>query len=86
MAVTTCFPARSAASTESLATPLLAADQLDENVDRGILRQRHGVVDKTEARNVGITFLAPVERRHGHDLDRPADALGKSRSMRREQP
>ncbi len=64
----------------------VAADQLDKNIDRGILRERHGVIDKAEARNVGVAFLAAVERRHGHDLDRPADARGNRRSVRREEP
>ena len=56
---------------------LLAADQLDENVDVGIAGELDRVGDEAEAGDVGVAVLAPVARRHGHDLDRPADALGK---------
>jgi hypothetical protein len=57
---------------------LLAADQLDEDVDLGIAGKLHWIGNETEAGNVGAAVLAPVARRHGHDLDGPADAFTKS--------
>ena len=72
----TCLPARSAVSTDSLATPS-SADQLNEDIDPGIAGEFHRVGDEAEAGDVGATVLAPVARRHGHDLDRPAGGFSK---------
>ena len=55
----------------------LAADQLDEDVDPGIAGELYRVGDEAEAGEVGAAVLAPVARRHGHDLDRPADGFGE---------
>ena len=71
------MPARSAASTDVLGDALLAADQLDEDVDPGIAGELYRVGDEAEAGDVGAAVLAPVARGHGHDLDRPADGFGE---------
>ena len=74
------MPARSAASTDCLGDALLAADQLDEDVDPGIAGELYRVGDEAEAGDVGAAVLAPVARRHGHDLDRPAGGFGEGRA------
>ena len=77
LAVTTCLPARSAVSTNSFATPPVAADQLDEGVDLRITGKLDRIGDEAKAGDVGVAVLVPVERRDCDDLDGPADALGE---------
>ncbi len=57
-AVTTCLPARSAASTASPGDAVGAADQLDEHVDARIGRQRHRIVEPPEAVEIDAAVLA----------------------------
>jgi hypothetical protein len=60
-----------------LGNALLAADQLDENVDLRIAGELDGVGHEAEAGDIDAPVLAPVARGYGCDLDRPAESLGK---------
>ena len=64
----------------------LAANQLDEHVDRGILRQSDGVLHETQSGQIGVAFLLPASGRVRDDLDRAPGACGKLRLARRQQP
>ena len=60
-----------------LGDALLAADQLDEDVDLGIAGELDRIGDEAKAGNVDVAILVPIERGDGHDLDRPPNALAK---------
>ena len=62
-----------------------AADQLDHHVRPGMARQRGGIVDPVEARDVDAAILGPVARGDGDHFDRPAGAAGDQRRIRVDQ-
>ena len=49
-----------------------AADHLDQNIDRGVARQRDRIRDPAKFSQIDIALLAARTRAHGDDLDRPA--------------
>ena len=82
LAVTTCLPALSAASTACLGNAVGAADQLDEHVDAGILGEGDRIVEPFDAGRVDAAVLALVARGYPDQFDRPAGALSEARFMR----
>src|SRR5262249_60916523 len=69
-----------------LGDALLAADQLDEGVDLWIAGERNRIGDEAKAGSVYVAVLVPIERRNGHDLDRPPDAFAKIGAALGEEP
>ena len=63
-----------------------AADQLDEKVDVGRSRQRHGVGEKRAAADLGVALLVGIAHRHGRHDDLAAGARGERVRLSRQEP
>ena len=65
-----------------LRSTVLAADQLDEAVDRRILRELHRVIDPTHAREIDAAILGPRASRYRHHFDRPPCRISEPVAVR----
>ena len=65
-----------------LGRAVLAADQLDEDGDRGIGREFHRIVEPADAGDAHAARLVALARRHARDLDRPPHRLGEPGGVR----
>jgi hypothetical protein len=77
LAVTTCLPALSAAFTQAMAGPFLAADQFDQHVDVGFRGHFHGIVEPLDAGQIDAAVAARGRGADGGDDDRPAALRGQ---------
>ena len=56
--------------------PLRPADQFDDDIDVGRMRERHRIVEPVQPTDVESTVLGRIARRHRRHRDRPPGARG----------
>ena len=64
--------------------PLVAADQLDENIDVGLLGELHRIVEPLGRGQIDTAILAGTARRNGGDDDGPAALAGQFGGLSRQ--
>ena len=86
LAVTTCLPALSAGFHGGLGGAVVAADQLDEDVDGRVGREAVGLVEPGDPLDADVALLAARAGAHAGDDDFAANRLRQPRAVGLQKP